>query len=265
MEQVMSMILKNKRFNKPEGLGIIKGLMLVSIVALCLGITSGFSQVSSSGSSYSKTTITNWLNFEPGEEYTLEGSGTFIPNVSTVKHYEAVADFFRFFDNSSNSLGVRLSWDRVGNHYADIVPKVTQDKADAFPVEDVVKISLWVWSPGYKHELAAIFKRLDGYVYSLHLTKLDFKGWRNVEVNIPLLLKSKVNAVDVSQKYYFDRLRVYTQPYEKVGDIYVFIDKLDATRELFASIYDGLTVEEIIRQEMVEENLKKEEQQSAAQ
>lgn len=201
---------------------------------------------------FSKTETLNWFEFEPDEEFSLEGSDYFLEDASTVKFYPTVASFFSFYDNSSNSLGVKLSWSRLGSHYADIVPKKIQEDPFAYPVEGLESISIWLWSPGSEHEVAAIFKRSDGLVYSLKLAKLDFKGWRKFKVPVPVTVKHKINTIDLDKKYFFDRLRVYTSPRDKVGDVYIFMDKLEIVYELYSRIYDGLGIEEIIRKERQE-------------
>lgn len=202
---------------------------------------------------FSQTEIANWFEFEPGEEFVLEGSTFFMKEASTVKLYPTVANFFSFFENSKNSLGVKLSWDRVGSHYADIIPKKILENPHLYPVDNLESLSLWVWSAGNNHELAVIFLREDGYAYSLKLTKLNFHGWKKIKVNVPLVLKSKVNsAVEAGEKYYFDRFRIYTSAKDKVGEVYVFLDKMIVVEELYRRLYDGLGVEEIIRKEKLE-------------
>ena len=185
-----------------------------------------------------------WYLFEPDEQYTLDGSANFLEDRAEQKYYNNVSTFLSRTGNSENSLGVRFSWDRRGHNHVDIAP----EKRIRYSGK-IKSANVWVWGGGYRHSLALIFNRQDGYSYGVSLGQLNFNGWKRLSAEVPALV-SKPTSLAGQGKLFFNSFRVLAHPKEKVNDIYVFLDLMEVDEALDFSTYDGSDLEEIIFEEL---------------
>ena len=222
----------------------MKKIVSFSLIGIFLIYTIAFSSlISKVISSYTKTVT--WYDFEPGDEFTTKGSQYTINSTVKMKYYQNTSAFLSQNKLSSNSLGVRFSWNRKANNYMDIIPAKKQEFEGA-PTE----VSLWVWGGNYMHELALLFARGDGYTRSLSVGSLDFYGWKKRKVLIPSDIKNTIANIEKRRRFFFDKFRIYGNPMERVTDIYVFMDKMVGQESLALRNYDGYDLEEVIKKEV---------------
>ncbi len=190
----------------------------------------------------SQVSRATWYQFEPNENYELVGSSYFIDDRKEVQYYTNVANFLEENSSSENSLGVKLSWDRRGSHFVDIIPESKHAVKGR-----LYRASLWAWGGNYGHELALIFSRKDGFTYGVSMGALDFYGWRHLTAGVPPVISTADRYADGEDTFKFQSFRVYTAPHERVNDIYVFLDKFEVDEEIIFNRYDGYDIEQLIR------------------
>ncbi len=193
-----------------------------------------------------------WLSFEPEENFELTGSRYFVDEAKQVKYYENVPLFLKETGKSENSLGMRVSWDRRGYHFADLIPEKTNTYKGR-----LVKAGLWVWGGNYLHEIGLIFKRNDGYSYNVPLGNLAFYGWQRKESFLPQVISSRSSYADSFDKFEFSNIRLYSHPNERVNNIYVFLDNFEIDESISFYSYDGYDIEDAIQKEKATENTEK--------
>lgn len=225
----------------------MKRFFLVSIATVSVVFASSviylFSQVSTNET---QTVSRQWFSFEPNEEFTVTGSRYFIEDKSQVKYYSNIPNFLRQLGGSENSLGVRFSWDRRGENYADIVPSSPK----LFDGR-IARASLWVWGGNFRHDLSLIFERTtDGYAYSVPMGKLDFYGWKRRTTSVPASISTKQRAAGDVSRYSFTKFRVYSDPRERVNNIYVFLDNFDIEEQIKLTDFDGAELQKVIFEEL---------------
>ena len=228
----------------------MKRFFLVSIAAVTVVFVSSviylFSEVSTNET---QTMPRQWFSFEPGEEFTVTGSRYFIEDESQVKYYDSVPNFLKQLKNSENSLGVRFSWDRRGENYADIVPAIPK-----YFDGRISRASLWGWGGNFRHDLYLIFERTDGYAYSVSMGKLDFYGWKRRSTSVPASISSTQKAAGDVTRFRFTKFRVYSDPRERVNDIYVFLDNFDIEEDVRLIDFDGADLQKVIFEELGDVN-----------
>ncbi|BBM89471.1 putative flagellar filament outer layer-like protein [Spirochaetota bacterium] len=190
----------------------------------------------------SQVSRNTWYAFEPEETYTVTGSPTFIDDRKDVKYYTNVPHFLKESQYSTNSLGLKLSWDRRGSQFADITPQTQREVKGRLH-----KASIWAWGGNYMHELAIIFARPDGFSYGVSFGDLAFYGWRHLNIGIPQVISTANRYVDGEDVFSFQTFRIYTNPRERVNDIYVFLDNFEVDEEVSFTNYDGYDIEQLIK------------------
>ncbi len=222
------------------------------LVVFIFSITSIFSQNQNSSENLDYDIITrDWFQFEPDENYSLEGSTFIIADNLKSSFYPNVPLFLNNEKKSENSLGIRASWDRIsGDNYIDIIPESTPE-INGNPN----RISIWIWGNKTDAEFTAIFTRGDGASYVASLGVLDYKGWEKKITDLPShIFRGDFNE-DPNKIYKFDRFRIFlNHKKSKVNNLYFFIDQFTLSEEMTFINYDGFEIEKIIRKEIEENN-----------
>ncbi len=95
----------------------------------------------------------------------------------------------------------------------------------------VKKVSLWVLGRNKRHQLLVVFRGMDGDIKRLSLGNLDFRGWKKLEVNIPLDIKQESFGGGFYSGFYLLGFEIDTYFEDTVGSFYTYFDDLRIIRD----------------------------------
>ncbi len=102
----------------------------------------------------------------------------------------------------------------------------------------VKSISVWVAGRGKDHELRLVLRDLDGQVFILPVSELNYTGWRQLSINIPLNINQQ-DKTGFQYGLYFTAFLIETEFYDAEGTYYTYFDDIRAVSDLIAdSIID---------------------------
>jgi len=169
-------------------------------------------------------------------------------------------------EGAPRSFGINGRFDRRGYNWIDIYPVLADDsdeKPVGIPVPGKVKsLDMWVWGSNLRYYIEVYFKDYQGVIHVLKLGNINFRGWRNMSVNIPTnipqftwvdsepVVRAKEAGVDLSDKpqvndepaypsLHFIKFRLWTQPVERVDNFHVYFKQLRILTDIFEALFDG--------------------------
>ena len=148
-------------------------------------------------------------------------------------------------DDSTNSLGVTVSWFRRGYNYFVITPKVQK----RIPGR-VKSLDVWVWGGNFMYNMEMHIEDYIGYVHALPMGNLHYVGWRNLTVTIPTAIPQDEPYVPRVKGLKFLRFRLWSTPNERKDRFHVFLDYFKAVTDIFREQYDGYSLEQTLAKEL---------------
>ena len=143
------------------------------------------------------------------------------------------------------ALGVQAAFDRRGYNYVEFVPVADKD-VDGKPVEQgislpgrVKNIDLWAWGSNYNYYLELHLRDWRGEVHVLRVGDLNFRGWKNLRIEIPTSITQDVKYVPSQKGLELVKIVLWTRPEEKVDGFFFYIDHIKAITDMFESPFDG--------------------------
>ena len=141
------------------------------------------------------------------------------------------------------SLGLRGRFDRQGYNWIDIYPVLAND-SDGNPAEirvpgRVRSIDLWVWGSNLKYYLEVFLRDYQGVVHTLRLGDIAYTGWKNLRVNVPGNIPQSKRILPAYAGLTFVKIRLWTQPVEKVDNFFVYFKQLRVLTDTFENLFDG--------------------------
>jgi hypothetical protein len=138
-------------------------------------------------------------------------------------------------------LGIHGKFDRRGYNWIDIYPvKTGTDEPFEIPVPGRINyVDMWVWGSNLNFYLEAYFRDFNGIVHTLRLGDIGYAGWRNLRTSIPNSVAQSKRILPRLAGLTFVKFRLWTQPTEKVGDFYVYLDQFKVLTDTFESLFDG--------------------------
>jgi hypothetical protein len=157
----------------------------------------------------------------------------------------AVFGYNRDGSKDVKSLGIHGRFDRRGYNWIDVYPSKGgngDDKDD--PVEipipgRVRSIDLWVWGSNLDYYVEVYLRDLNGVVHSLKLGSVMYTGWKNLRVNVPTNIAQTKRVLPRKTGLTFVKFRIWTQPTEKIGDFYIYLNQFKILTDTFESLFDG--------------------------
>jgi len=145
-------------------------------------------------------------------------------------------------DPPLRSLGLNGRFDRQGYNWIDLYP-VKADNPDEpaeIPIPGRVRyIDLWVWGSNLNYYIEFFVRDYQGVVHALKLGDIAYTGWRNLRVNIPNHIPQSRRIVPTYAGLQFVKMRIWTQPVEKVNNFYIYFKQLKVLTDMFESLFDG--------------------------
>jgi hypothetical protein len=140
-------------------------------------------------------------------------------------------------------LGLTGKFSRKGYNYVEIVPGTGQGqnfKPEPIPIPGRVEsLDLWVWGANYAYNLEAHVRDFQGIDHVLPFGLLQFSGWKNLRARVPGSIPQAWKYLPRLRNLELTKLVLWTQPQEKVDEIYIYIDQLKVTTDLFETPFDG--------------------------
>jgi hypothetical protein len=142
------------------------------------------------------------------------------------------------------SLGIWGKFDRQGYNWIDIYPVEADGGDDAGPFEipmpgRLQNMDIWVWGSNFDYTLEAYFRDHNGVIHIVPMGRLNFQGWRNVQARIPANIPQTKRILPSLAPLRLVKFRVWTPPYEPVGDFRIYFDQFKVLTDTFDSLYDG--------------------------
>lgn len=133
-------------------------------------------------------------------------------------------------------VGTRVDFFRRGFNEFVIYP------ARPIPIEGITKtVSVWVVGRNFNHTLKLLITDFYGTEFELTMGKLNFQGWKKLEVPIPPQSMDGERGIIQRNLHYTNRaglritgFKVVCDPMEAYGTYFIYFDDLRAVSDLFA-------------------------------
>ena len=221
------------------------GLIFASVVAvfLCTAFPLSSQQSEVNYQTYMIDTFDNsegeWLWHGVGSKFVTDG-------YPIVKYFDGMPRAVRVMNEEAENakfLGVQVKFNRRGDNWLDIVPSKQGDNGlEPYEIPfkgEISRLDMWVWGAGYYYDLEVLVRDCYGRVHAVPAGVLNFKGWKNMSVNIPKSIPQHSKYIGSEKNLRFVAFRIRTRPTEHVEDFYIFIDQFKALTNVFVDSYDG--------------------------
>jgi hypothetical protein len=154
------------------------------------------------------------------------------------------------------ALGVQFSFDRMGYNFLEFIPVEDKDGADGIPVPvgiplpgRVQNLDMWWWGSNYNYYVEVQLRDWRGMVHVLRLGDINFKGWKNLKIEIPSFIPQDVKYVPNRKGLELVKIVMWTRPEEKVTGgvdeagkaipVFVYLDHIKILTDMFENPFDG--------------------------
>jgi hypothetical protein len=156
------------------------------------------------------------------------------------------------------SLGIWGKFDRQGFNWIDIYPVEagSDDDGDGFnnaeiPIPGRLQyMDVWVWGSNLDYNLEAYFRDYQGVVHVVDVGRLNYQGWKNLQVRIPARIPQSKRVLPRLAALTFIKFRVWTPPTEPVADFRIYFDQFKILTDTYETLFDG---DELALPERIEE------------
>ena len=111
-------------------------------------------------------------------------------------------------------------------------------------------MNVWVWGSNRAYSLEVQLRDHRGIIHTLDFGSIRYRGWDNLQVNIPSYIPQEVVYVPQRRGLEVAKFVLWTSPRERVDEFFVYFDELRVTTDTFEEPFDG---EELADPEYVEE------------
>lgn len=198
---------------------------------------------------YNFETADEWRPIESASRFFFKGSKTNdsgvvmqYPNITVYPHVPFGMGSKRA--NSTNSLGIRVSFFRKSYNFFDFVP--TEQK---YVPGRALSFDVWVWGANYNYTMDLVLEDYKGYTHALPLGSLRYIGWRNLSVNVPTTIPQADPYVPRQKSLKFLNFRFWSSPEERVDNFVVLLDYFQTVSDTFRDAYDGNDIEDTLIKE----------------
>ena len=198
------------------------------------------------GANYQTYMVDTFDNAEGEWSWHAVGSKFVTNGFPVIKLFDGMPHAVKVMGDSEEGakfLGVQVKFNRRGDNWLDIVPAKKGDNGlqpHEIPFKGhVSRLDMWVWGAGYLYDLEILVRDCYGRVHTLPVGPLNFKGWKNMSVNVPKSIPQSSVYINAEKEMKFVAFRVRTRPVEHVEDFYIFIDQFKALTDMHKESYDG--------------------------
>ncbi|MDR0638165.1 MAG: flagellar filament outer layer protein FlaA [Spirochaetaceae bacterium] len=143
------------------------------------------------------------------------------------------------------AFGLNGQFQRRGHNWIDIYP-VSKDNPEGGAVEIplwgfVQYVDVWVWGSNLNYQLEVYLRDYQGMIHRLEMGSLNFLGWKNLQTAIPpnFPMSERTLPVRSNGSSSFVKFRLWTDPYERVNNFYLYLDHLKVLSDTFTTRFDG--------------------------
>ena len=145
------------------------------------------------------------------------------------------------------SLGIHGRFDRRGYNWIDVYPALVGtggDGEDPIPFEIPIPgrihfLDMWVWGSNLNYYLEAYYRDHQGVIYALNMGSLGFTGWKNLRTRIPTSIPQSRRTLPRLAGLTFVKFRIWTTPFERVDNFYVYFNQMKVLTDTFETLFDG--------------------------
>jgi len=222
-------------------------LLFLSLILVFLTLsTTAFGQQRQATTNVQSIVIEDFDNPEEsrwlvrGSKFIAEGT----PNVGWVRTWPDALYRAEPEGRELRSLGIEAAFDRKGYNFLEIIPVNQDDEGnvvpDGLPIPGRVRnIDMWVWGSNHDYYIELQLQDYRGIVHTIDLGGINYRGWRNLRVNIPTWIPQGVRYVPSFRGLELVKIVVWTRPYEKVDGFFVYFDEIKVTTDIFEEPFDG--------------------------
>jgi hypothetical protein len=145
------------------------------------------------------------------------------------------------------SLGIHAKFDRLGYNYIEIIPAKKDQNGTLVP--DPIQIpgrlkslDVWMWGSYHSYYMEVQLRDYRGIVHVLRLGTLDFRGWQDLNVNIPSSIPQTVTYIPSTKGLHLVKFVIWTLPNQPVNDFYTYMNQIKIMTDTFESPWDGETL-----------------------
>jgi len=139
-------------------------------------------------------------------------------------------------------LGIWGKFDRQGFNYIEVIPDIRDEEGNftGIPIPGIVQmLDLWVW--GSMHDFYMEVHLMDqrGFIHVLDLGTIMHTGWQNLRVSIPGRISQGRRQVPHAAPLSLMKFVIWTRPWERVDNFYVYLDQIKVLTDMFVTRFDG--------------------------
>lgn len=193
----------------------------------------------------------------PGESPWIVRAGKFIsegfPRVSFVRTFPEALYRREPEGRELRALGVQAAFDRQGYNFLEFIPVAPGDEGEpeprGIPIPGRVRfLDMWVWGSNFDYYMDIHLRDYRGMVHVLKLGDINYRGWRNLRVEIPTWIPQdsrymvEIRGGDiVSDLRGLELVKIvlWTRPRERVNGFFVYLDEIKVETDLYRDPFDG--------------------------
>ena len=151
------------------------------------------------------------------------------------------------------SLGVQAAFTRQGYNYVEFVPVEQNQDGETVPrgipiPGEVNNLDMWVWGSNFDYYVDIHLRDYRGMTHVLKLGDINFRGWRNLRIQIPTWIpQSSRYTAELRNGQFESDLRslelvkivLWTRPQERVNGFFVYFDEIKVETDMYRDPFDG--------------------------
>ena len=149
------------------------------------------------------------------------------------------------FGNNRNgeelkSFGIRGRFNRQAYNWIDIYPVDENDTPAEIVIPGRVRsMDMWVWGANLRMYIEVYLRDYQGVIHTLRLGDVSYTGWRNLRLNIPGNIPQSKRVLPAYAGLSFVKFRIWTQPVERVDNIFIYFKQLKILTDTYEALFDG--------------------------
>jgi len=198
------------------------------------------------GSSYSSTAYT-W-NLDASKYAHKEGDVTYPQKKEDIDAWPmALFGANPEGDTKPKSFGIWGKFDRRGHNWIDVYPSKEGEKdpsGKAKPTEipfpgRISSMNMWVWGSNLNFRIEAYVRDYEDMIHVIDFGSIAFTGWKNLRVKVPATIRQSKRIQPNLANLKFVKFRIWTDPWEKVDNFYIYFNQFKVLTDTFETLYDG--------------------------
>lgn len=131
-------------------------------------------------------------------------------------------------------LAVKASFDRKSYNWVEVYPKIPLSIRGRCESIDV-----WVWGGNFRYRLEVHLKDYLGFKHVVNVGWLNYIGWRNLRIKVPLHIPQSENYIPKLKVLKFIKFVMWADPGERAEGFYVYFDRMQIQTDIYIERFDG--------------------------